>query len=276
MRKALGALALLSAGLLAASQTTLAQTTQADVVINPTNPINDGTVAPGNSNLILSVWSPSQPQSLIYNTGMTYLQMQASQITPNGGLVLDFGNIPTAAWDAISGAPDLVYDLVAVDGSGTNAARGVLTTAALGTAVFAQLNGDVAAITGSNSFANIAGQVNGACAATNPCLTVDAQQIAWDDHLSGKLAVSAAASVGTALGFYSIVGQAPANNAGTPALVSVFSNANGFGTWLLTSAGHLTYTIAGGTSPVPLPGAIWLLMSGIAGFGAISRRRNAA
>ena len=144
MRKALGALALLSAGLLAATQPTLAQTTQANVVINPTNPINDGTT--GNSNLILSVWSPSQPQSLIYNTGMTYLQMQSSQITPNGGLVLDFGNVPSAAWDSISGAPDLVYDLVAVDGSGNNAARGILTTAALGTAPFAQLNGDVGAI----------------------------------------------------------------------------------------------------------------------------------
>ena len=39
----------------------------------------------------------------------------------------------------------------------------------------------------------------------------------------------------------------------------------------------LTYTVPGsGTSPVPLPAGVWLLLSGLAGMGVFGRRRNDA
>jgi len=274
MRKVLGALALLSAGMLAAMQPSFAQTTQADIPADPTGPIPTGT--DGNSGLILSVWSPSLPLSLIYYTGLTYSQVQRADITPEAGLSLDFGFIPQ--WNTLASATDLVYHLVAVDGLGNAAAREVLTTAGLGLDPFSVNNGQINLISGSNSFVNVAGQVNGSptCGVVNPCTAVDAQQIAWDTNLGGQLSVSAAGAVGTALGFYSIVGGTPAANAQTPAIVSRFENANGLGTWLLSEAGQLTYTIAGATTVVPLPAAAWLLLSGLAGFGVISRRRNAA
>jgi hypothetical protein len=274
MRKVLGALALLSAGMLAATQPSLAQTTQADIPANPAGPILDGTA--GNSGLILSVWSPSLPLSLIYYTGLNYDQVQRPDITPEAGLTLDFGVIPQ--WDALSAATDLVYHLVAVDGQGTAATKEILTTAGLGLAGFSANNGDVNSISGSSAFANVVGQVNGqpSCGAVTPCLAVDAQQTAWDTNLGGYLDVSAAGAVGTALGFYSIVGGTPAANTQTLAVVSRFENSSGFGTWLLSQAGQLTYTIAGAQTVVPLPAAVWLLLSGLAGFGVVSRRRNVA
>jgi len=48
----------------------------------------------------------------------------------------------------------------------------------------------------------------------------------------------------------------------------------GLGTFLLSADGLLTYN-AGGASPVPLPPAGWLLISGLLGLLAVSRRRGA-
>jgi hypothetical protein len=59
--------------------------------------------------------------------------------------------------------------------------------------------------------------------------------------------------------------------------VNGYSNSNGTGFWFLSSTGDLTYNIAsGGTAPVPLPAAIWLLGSGLLGMAGIARRRAAA
>jgi hypothetical protein len=46
------------------------------------------------------------------------------------------------------------------------------------------------------------------------------------------------------------------------------------GTWDLMNDGTVVYSVAGGTAPVPLPGAVWLLGSGLLGLATIARRRN--
>jgi hypothetical protein len=47
------------------------------------------------------------------------------------------------------------------------------------------------------------------------------------------------------------------------------------GTWALNiAAGTLTYSVGG--SSVPLPAAVWLLLSGLAGMGVVGRRKAAA
>jgi hypothetical protein len=271
MRKVLGALALLSAGMLAAMQPALAQTTQADIPANPTLPIPSGTTD-SDAGLVLSVWSPSLPLSLTYYTGLTYSDVQQNDIASDAGLVLDFGLVPQ--WNEISSATDLVYHLIAVDATGTNAARGLVTTAAFGSDPFTGNNADVASITGTNGYTGFVTAVNQFCA-SNPCVnTVDAGQDSWGASYNGALNVSAAGSVGTALGFYQMLGVTGGTTA--TATVTRFQNSLGnLGTWLLTQEGRLTYSIAGGPV-VPLPAAVWLLISGLAGLGVVSRRRVAA
>jgi hypothetical protein len=55
---------------------------------------------------------------------------------------------------------------------------------------------------------------------------------------------------------------------------TAFTNASGTGTWLLTAAGDLTYTIPGSAPPVPLPAAAWLFASGLLGLAGVGRRRS--
>lgn len=275
MRRILGTFALLGAGVLAATQPTLAQTTQNDIPpppsVPPTGPVG------GDSNLILSVWSQDGPQSLVYNTGLLYSQVQLGDITPDGGLVLDFGTIPN--WSAVNGITDLQYHVVALDGSGTNAQRGVATTGALGSAPFTGTNGDVSSITGSAAGAAFFAQFATQCPSLNPCTNtqgLDAQDpLHWDANLGGYLDVNASTNVGSPLGFYLMTGVTGATS--VAATVQRYENsAHNLGTWLLTAQGHLTYTIAGTGEVVPLPAAVWLLMSGLAGMGFVARRRNVA
>jgi hypothetical protein len=94
-------------------------------------------------------------------------------------------------------------------------------------------------------------------------------------RLGGNLAPANAASglIGTALNFFQV------SSAGTSTIGNAtstqYANSTGFASWLLNGAGVLTYTVPGEVSVVPLPAAAWLLLSALAGFGAVTRRRQA-
>jgi hypothetical protein len=64
------------------------------------------------------------------------------------------------------------------------------------------------------------------------------------------------------------------NHAATNTTATGVGASGGLGVFNLSTSGLLTYN-AGGASPVPLPPAGWLLISGLLGLLAVSRRRGA-
>jgi hypothetical protein len=87
------------------------------------------------------------------------------------------------------------------------------------------------------------------------------------DDMGGFLA-GASGNIGSALGFYSLRRSSP--GAGDPLVAAQYANANGLAQWLLTADGQLSFTAP---APVPLPAAVWLLLSGLAGMGVVTRRK---
>lgn len=92
------------------------------------------------------------------------------------------------------------------------------------------------------------------------------------DFQNGALIGITSATAGSAL---NLVDYVAINNqaSGVPTATGVGADGQ-LGTFLLSANGLLTYN-AGGASPVPLPPAGWLLISGLLGLLAVSRRRGA-
>lgn len=114
-----------------------------------------------------------------------------------------------------------------------------------------------------------------ACNGANPCVADAATDVQYAGLLGSNLNTPDGAqlltfantgSIGSALGFYLFSGVG-----------DEFSSATGFaayaGQWLLAANGQLQYIAA--AAPVPLPAAVWMLLSALAGLGSIARRRAA-
>lgn len=256
-------------------------------VTGPT-PMPDAPLTPGgtdgNGGLIVSAYDSVRGVSITEYLGLNLNDFLPgnTNATPDGGLVLDFGVIQ--GWGSIFGASnasDIKYTVTAADylrNSTADAYLGssLLTTLAPGVSTTIRNNAMYGAITAERSF--IGGALNGAggCAGLNPCVANQATDgsyagaAAWGDRYNNQLPVSAAASVGTAMGFYQV--SASSNNQFANATVMQYANATGIAQWLLGADGHLTYSLGG--APVPLPAAVWLLLSGLVGMGTVSRRRT--
>jgi hypothetical protein len=165
----------------------------------------------------------------------------------------------------------------AADAQGVIDSTGFVTTAALGSDLGQVRNTAVGATVGTATAGNFYGQLNGSCNLSNPCIsqpglpTPFAGAPQWGDNYNANFAPGAGGAANTALGFYWIdrtSNTSPTSNAN----VVRYGNSLNLGQWLLTNAGEFSYTLAAATSVVPLPAAAWLLLSGLAGFGVISRR----
>jgi hypothetical protein len=265
-----------TAALALASSVAMSQTVPPQPVAGPTP-----SPATGSGGLIVSIWDSVRGVSLVQ-----YLGLSLDQILPGGssmetaGFTLDFGTLANySTVFGASSATNIQYHVTAADSTGgTFNGRRVATTAALGSEFTITTPRVRDAASAQRDFIELWFNGIGGCNGTNPCIatsSTDGQFAGVDSfgsQLNGQLPVSAAATVGTSLGFYLLSSQ---NTATQPGLVDRYESAlGGLGQWLLNASGQLTYSV--GSAVVPLPAAVWLLLSGLLGVATVARRRAAS
>jgi hypothetical protein len=239
----------------------------------------------GNSGIIVSAWDSTRNLSIVQYLGLRVDDLMPNSAggnaTPEAGLTLNFGKL--SGWDALFGtdtsvnAQGIVYTVSGFDNTPSGLiGKRIITT---GTDPVGNVRNTAVSQVLTNAGTFIASGLNsaGGCNGVNPCTTNNpaaagfAGQAGWADKYGGALPFSASANAGTSLDFFLL---APNSNSGGTTLSPVikYQNSTGLATWLLSADGTLTYTVPGGVGTVPLPAAVWLLMSGLAGFGVIGRR----
>lgn len=95
------------------------------------------------------------------------------------------------------------------------------------------------------------------------------------NNLGGNIVASDEANIGESMAFYHIGMTLDGN--GMPVLDSSdnpIAFMTKFGNWTLAANGDLSYGVAGNPAPVPLPPAVWLLGSALAGLVGVARRNR--
>jgi hypothetical protein len=227
----------------------------------------------GNSSLFVTAYDAVLGASIVKDLGLNYADFLEAAVTPDTGSVLNF-TLDMSVFTSVGSNPnDIRWSVYAADGSGNFAAREVLTTAALDLGTITGINSHVTgAITAANG---VYAQWNTACgAAAETCIGTNNSSTyfgGFGEDLNNGVLFPTSGALGTALGFYSLRASTP--GAGDPLVSAQYANSSSFAQWLLDANGNLTYSIA--AAPVPLPAALWLLLSGIAGVGVIGRRKAA-
>lgn len=251
-----------------------------------------------NGSLFLAVWDNSATGTYSYvqdlgttingflpngNVAVTSLDGGpiAGDKTPDAGLNLSFntsflssftGNTANLSWSVVG------YDNAA--GNFTQNSRRLVTTTQIGTTTAGNITN-----TGLTSVTTNIGQV--ATTFAPSCTTAGCSTFAIDNYLLTTLTdtlnkgVTTGLSTSQALGgtlemmYITQTGTNP--GAATAAGYDFFDNAYGRAVWSLSSAGQLTYSIAGApVSEVPVPAALWLFGSGLLGLVGIGRRKSVA
>jgi hypothetical protein len=246
--------------------------------------------APANSALMVAVWDDARGVSLIQDLGFTFSQFTETLVTPESGGAINFGTLQS--YDATFGASlatNVRYEVFAVQNTGGNLVdRSLLVT---GSATAGNLVNNTVANAASIIGTFINSEINGigvgcdGSPGANPCVTNANSDVGYAGGVGGNQLGprfnnqlptngNASALVNTALAFYEA--HASSEDGFSDASRTRYGNSANFASWLLTSAGNLTYSLDAAATTVPLPAAVWLLMSGIAGIGAVSRRRVAA
>lgn len=225
----------------------------------------------GNSSLIVNVYDSVLGISIVQDLGLNYADFLESAVTPDAGLTLSY-SVDLSIF-AGSDPDNVKWSVYAADAQGNYTATEVLTTAALDLGDFPGTNGNIVAALGSSGMQSVFNQWNASCTGSDTCTGTGFSSTYFGEYgedYNNAFTIPVSGSLDTALGFYSL--KRTAVTAQEPLLSTQYANSGSLAQWLLSSDGTLTYSVA----PVPLPAALWLLLSGLAGVGVIGRRKTAA
>lgn len=289
----------LVAGLVLALSSTVALAQTAPTVPTQPQPIPagglpSGGTAQGNGPLLIAAWDIVTNSSVVQWLGLTYDDVDVADMTVPG-TVLDFGTVGTWSTtfaDAIAAGQTsrIQYLVVAADsfaspdlGDPYSTGLRVTGQANLAESFNTHLSDGNQVAGAGNQLAQWVEQTLNqpfpsptACNFANPCSIVnnEASPLYFGRPVLGadlggnvNAGTSYGGFVGTALSFFDVV--VPDD----PNYETFWANATQYagGSWLLGADGSLSYSVA----PVPLPAALWMLISGLAGLGVVSRRRAA-
>jgi hypothetical protein len=225
----------------------------------------------GNSSLIVNVYDGALGISIVKDLGLNYANFLEADVTPTSGLQLDF-NVDLSIF-AGSNPSNIRWSVYASDSQGLFGATEMLTTAALDLGTMPGTNSSVTGSFGSSGMAAVFTQWNNTCGTSAETCTGTGFSSTYfgeyGEDYNNFLLVPASGALDAALGFYSL--RRSSNGGQDPLISAQYTNGN-LAQWLLNSDGTLTYSVA----PVPLPAALWLLLSGLAGVGVIGRRKTVA
>jgi len=235
----------------------------------------------GNSGLIVTVYdtNPARPRSITQHLGLNFLDVLPASMTDPAGGVLSFGNIDLSVFQGELST--VRYSIFATDANGQGG-LGLALSGPLGpnSLTFPPANG-VAIVQNIASSANtFFAQVQNTCAGASPCSTATGGAYGGSSLWGNTFGqgpggvINGSGALGAALGFYYLTSD---DSVDPEFALENTSYRNTFGPsqWLLSATGALTYSVAGGGPIVPIPAAVWMLLSGLVGMGTIGRRRAA-
>lgn len=229
----------------------------------------------GNSSLFVTVFDPVLGASVVQDLGLNYADFLRTAVTPDEGFTRNFTIDLSIFTQVGSSLSDLRYSVFAGDAVGNYTNTEVIGTASLTTAPTG-INSYVTGMLGSAGAASVFAQWNNSCGTTAVTCTGTSFGSTYfgnfADDFGGNLLAGSSGAVGSALGFYSFRRSSP--GAGDAFIATQYVNSQGaLASWLLGADGTLSFSSL--PAAVPLPAAAWLLLSGLASLGVISRRKAA-
>ncbi len=249
------------------------------VAAGSANALVDTTAATNGSEMVFTAWDPIAQVSYTQDLGVNYETMLAN--FSNAGYSLNFNvdplyntvfvgsNTADIVWN-ISTAQTLAFNAdFSIDGGILATHSGAIASTGMG---FSNLQNSLdkhtnyaQALHGTD---NSAGNISYAGDTTNGAYAGDTGL--WSNNWGGQGgSLNNTGNVGNTLDFFHLALDQDLTSAGYGDTVLARSEA--IGDWVFNGS-----TIEYNTSVVPVPAAVWLLASGLIGFGTIARRRKNA